>query len=383
VTRARLLPWLIWPSLFVAVTFAFNRFAGLPELRVAHGVLTFLVLIIGASRHGGRTISLVMVTLGYFAVDYYFIPPRFSFGPASSFDLIVLLAFVATGLLVSELFAAQQRAVRLAEERAREVERLSHERLQLEREAANARVLREADRLKNALLSSIAHDLRSPVSTLSLLSDPAAGFSTDTALHRVSEEAQRLGEFIGTLQRFALEGGGSMLHSDDHPVETLVQTALRTAEGVLAGRSVQVSLPPQQTLVHCDLTLAVQVLGNLLQNAARYSPAEATIEITGCVEESSVAIMVADRGAGVQATEVERLFSPLRRRTVDPSTTSEDAGVAVRMGMGLSIARTFARAQRGDVRYHPREGGGSEFTLQLPRNAPALASFSAPTSHSR
>lgn len=353
----------MWLTLFALTTLTFNQLAERQDLRVAHGVLAFLVLIIGASWHVGRSLSIVMVVLGYLAVDWFFVPPRFALGAASDLDWIVMFGFAATGLLISELFTKQQRAVRLAEDRAREVERLSQERMQLEREVSTARVLREADRLKNALLNSIAHDLRSPVATLSLLADPAAGFAREVALQRVADEAQRLGEFIGTLQRFATEGGGSVLQTEHHAVDALVQTAVRSSEALLAGRQVLVQLSGVSLQVSCDLTLAVQSLGNLLQNAARYSPVSEAIDVFSRATASGVEIVVADRGPGMAAGEGERIFAPLGGRS--RADVNEGAS-GERLGMGLAIARTFARAQRGDVRYRPRDGGGSEFVLLLP-----------------
>jgi two-component system sensor histidine kinase KdpD len=255
----------------------------------------------------------------------------------------------------------------VAEERTREVERLSAERLQLEREASTARVLKEADRLKNALLSSLAHDLRSPIATLSLLADPAAGFAGDVALQRVSEEADRLGEYLATLQRFATDGGGSVLRVERHEAVHLVHTALRSSEALLAGRTVRVEPSPTPLFVNCDLTLSVQVLGNLLQNAARYAPSSEPIDIAIGVSSEPpcmVQITVGDRGPGVDGADVDRLFVPLRRPAAASAEESEAA--SMRMGMGLSIARTFARAQRGDVEYRHRDGGGSEFSLRLP-----------------
>jgi K+-sensing histidine kinase KdpD len=179
--------WVIWLSLFAVATLFFARFDKLPELRTSHGVLVYLLLIIGASRQGGRWLSLVMVALGYLAVDVLFVPPRFAFGSAKHFDLLILFGFLVTGLVISQLFAGLQRAVRLANERSEEVARLSDARVQLEREAAAARVLRDADRLKNALLLSLSHDLRSPVATLALLSDPQSAFAPDAAMPRVRD----------------------------------------------------------------------------------------------------------------------------------------------------------------------------------------------------
>ncbi len=366
-SRSRPAVWLLWLAAYAGTTVLLYLASDLPEIRVSHAVLAYMVLIIFASRHGGRALAMAMVTLGYLAVDWFYVPPRFSFGHASDLDWIVLIGFVLTGWLVSELFAKQREATRIAEDRTREVERLSLERLQLEREASTARVLKEADRLKNALLSSLAHDLRSPIATLSLLADPAAGFANDVALERVAAEAERLGEYLATLQRFATDGGGSVLRVERQNTEVLIQTALRSAEALLAGRTVRVEPLATPMYVNCDLTLSVQVLGNLLQNAVRYSPASQPIDIMvrrATEPPLMVQITVADRGPGISEGDVNQLFTPLRRPPV--VSAMHDDGAVARMGMGLSIARTFARAQRGDVNYSPREGGGAEFTLHLP-----------------
>jgi two-component system, OmpR family, sensor histidine kinase KdpD len=137
---------------------------------------------------------------------------------------------------------------------------------------------------------------------------------------------------------------------------------------LLRDRRVLLPADASRFRVRCDLTLTVQILGNLLQNAARYSPADAPIEVRVDSDEQAVRIVVADRGPGLADMDLERLFTPLRR---PPAPESDTASEDTRMGMGLSIARTFARAQRGDVTYAPRAGGGSEFTLRLPRAAPA------------
>jgi two-component system sensor histidine kinase KdpD len=354
--------WGLYLSAWLVATLVFDRISDNPDIRIAHGILTYLLLIIGASRQGGRALSAVMVALSYLAVDYFFVPPRRHLGGATELNWLILIGFVLTGLLITALFDQLQRAVSVARERTVEVERLSAERLQLEREAATARVLSEADRLKNALIVSIAHDLRSPVATLALLADPAAGFGPAQALQRVGEESRRLGEYLGTLQRFA-NTSGSALQCESHDLRALVQVALRSGEALLAARTVRVHAPRRETLAWCDQTLTVQVLGNLLQNAARYSAPDTSIDVFCTSSAESLEIVVADRGPGLADGDVERLFTPLRRK---PAAWSEPVTEAARMGMGLSIARTFARAQGGDVVYRAREGGGSCFALRLP-----------------
>lgn len=367
-TRQRGWLWALYIGLYVVATVAFNRLTRNPDIRIAHGILTYLLLIIGASRQGGRALSATMVLLSYLAVDYYFVPPRRQFGASTELNWLIMIGFALTGLLITALFDQLQRAVSVARERTLEVERLSAERIQLERDAATARVLVEADRLKNALLISLAHDLRSPVATLALLSDPAAGFPHAHAMQRVSDESRRLGDFITTLQRFATASGTSALQLDAHDAVGLVQTALRTGEALLSNRTVRVhSESPSSSgaiLARCDHTLTVQVLGNLLQNAVRYSSADHAIDVF-CIEHAEhVEIVVADRGPGLNDADLERLFTPLRRT---PTVWTDAENQEARMGMGLSIARTFARAQSGDVVYRTREGGGSLFAIRLPR----------------
>lgn len=369
-TRSRTAVWVLWLALYAVATVVLYLVSDLPQIRVAHAILAYMVLFVLASRYGSRALAMTMVALGYLAVDWFYVPPRYSFGHASDLDWIALIGFVLTGWLVSEQFAKQREATRIAEERMREVERLSAERLQLEREASTARVLKEADRLKNALLSSLAHDLRSPIATLSLLADPAAGFADEIALQRVGEEAERLGEYIATLQRFAGDDNGGVLRVERHDAAQLVHTALRSSEALLVGRTVRLAPTATPVFVNCDLTLSVQVLGNLLQNAARYAPPTQPIDITilpSTETPDMVQITVADRGPGVSSADVGRLFTPLRRPAPPPARAGEDT--TARMGMGLSIARTFARAQRGDVVYQHRDGGGAEFSLRLPSAA--------------
>lgn len=358
--------WLLWLLVFALVTWALSVLSGVPDIRTSHAILAYLVLIILVSRQGSRALSMTIVALSYVAVDWLYVPPRHAFGAASGLDWFVLLGFLATGWLFSELFAKQRDALRVALETTRELERLSEERLQLEREASTARVLREADRLKNALLNSLAHDLRSPVATLALLVDPASGFPVEVMMNRVGEEANRLGQYLATLQRFAADGGGSALALASQDAFEIVQTAMHSAEGVIAGRLVRIERPAAAAMAWCDLTLCVQIIGNLLQNAVRYAPASEPIDVFIVDHEASVEVVVADRGPGISNEESARLFNPLPR-SLTPAGPPLDTDT--RMGMGLAIARTFARAQRGDVSYRPRAGGGSEFVLRLPRVA--------------
>ncbi len=359
--------WLRWLLLYAVTTVVVSRLAYVPNIRVAHGVLVYLMLIIGASRDGGRALAAVMVALGYLAVDYFFVPPRGAIGNPSRFDLVILVGFVVTATVISQLVLSLRQTASVATARAAEIERLGVERLELERQAARASVLQDAERLKDALLASLSHDLRSPISAMTLLTDPASGIAPVAALPRLREQVGRLDTFLATLGRFTTAGDvGSMLHLSAQPVDALVRATVAAVGFPGIDHRITVHAPDEGMglVATYDLTLSTQILGNLLQNAARYAPASAPIEIATERDATWIRITVSDRGPGIDVADVGHVFRPLWRGTVAASVTPGT-------GMGLAIARTFARAQGGDVRYRPRDGGGAHFDLLLPAEVPA------------
>ncbi len=370
-TRRRALVWGGWLGLYALVTAFFATLPDIPTLRVAHGVLAYLLLIVAVSREGDWPLAGVMVIASYLAVDWIFVPPRRAFGHASDLDLVILVGFLMTSVVIARLVIRMQRTAMLATARAEEIHRLSAERLQLEMAAARAEVVREAERLKNALLASVTHDLRSPLATLMMLADPTSAVPSEVALPRMADEIRRISEFLRAMRHYTVtdrsEGRDTAI--EPQVVDDLIGTARQSRELALADHPVTVTIPtePVLMLVRCDLTLTLQILANLLENAARYSPAGSPIDVIVTGAGPAVHITVADRGPGLSADEVMAVFEPLRRgtasRRVTPSLeTSDREG----MGMGLAIARTFARVQQGDVTYRDREGGGGEFTVTLP-----------------
>lgn len=264
--------------------------------------------------------------------------------------------------MISQLVVTLRQTATLATARAAEIERLGVERLTLERDASRAQVLREAERLKNALIASLAHDLRSPITTLTMLAGPDSPVSADVALSRIRVEAQRLDDFLRTLGRFTAYGDAdNLLVVESHVVEDLIGTAILSSESALRLHTVVVHRPVLEPLlmVRCDFTLTLQILGNLLVNAAHYSPAGSRIDVTSRFDDGVVQISVSDRGPGLEDGEVDSVFRPLAR---GGAAQQSPTGT----GMGLAIARTFAQAQHGDVIYTPRVGGGAEFRLELP-----------------
>ena len=358
------LVWGRWLVFYTIVTASFARVIGAPELRISHGLLVYLLLIVGVSRETRRWLSAVMVLICYFAVDWLFVPPVRSIGRPADFDVLILLGFIITGVVITQLVSSLHSAIHLAMARAKEIEQLGLQQLELEREAVRARESREAEEMKSALIASISHDLRSPITTMKMLSDPDYGIDAKLALRRIGNEADRINQYLSTMRHFSAVGAtGALMKVEAHVVDDLIGTALASYAAVLHGRDVIVhpGVDGEMLLVRCDLTLSLQVLGNLLQNAARHAPAPSSIELWAERDGAHVRIVVADRGHGVNAEEVELIFQPRQRGVAGEVYGGQ--------GMGLAIARTFARAQLGEVQYDAREGGGAAFSFTLPASA--------------
>jgi two-component system sensor histidine kinase KdpD len=241
---------------------------------------------------------------------------------------------------------------------------LGAERVRLGAEAEHAEALREADRLKDALLASVSHDLRTPLTTIKALAH-AIGAEGDERALTIEEEADRLNRFVADLLDLSrLAGGALRVAPELNTVDDLVGAALQRVSGPAAERAIEVSLDTSGPLLvgRFDFAHALRVLVNLIENALKYAPPEVPVEVAvrRAVDTSEwLEIVVADRGPGVPPAERDRIFEPFYR----PSGSLPDAGSA---GLGLSIARRLAEAQGGTLQFEARPGGGSRFVLRLP-----------------
>jgi two-component system, OmpR family, sensor histidine kinase KdpD len=241
---------------------------------------------------------------------------------------------------------------------------LGVERVRLVAEAQHAEALRQADALKDALLASVSHDLRTPLTTIKALAHDLAVDAevADDRAATIEEEADRLNRFVGDLLDLSrIQAATGRAEVEANEAEDLVGAALQRATGALGDRPVHVSLDPAHPVLigRFNFTDALRALVNLLDNAAKHTPQATPIELDVRRDGSMIAFAVSDHGPGVAAAEAERIFAPFYR----PPGVAPDTGGA---GLGLSIARSLAEAQGGRVTYEPRPGGGSVFTLQVP-----------------
>jgi two-component system sensor histidine kinase KdpD len=247
---------------------------------------------------------------------------------------------------------------------------LALERAQLREQALRSKLLEEADRFRRGLLGAVSHDLRTPLATIkvasSTLSNRAASLSPEDTreLHRLIEiESDRLTRLVtNLLDMTRIEAGVLTLNRAPTPVAELVKDALSSMGSTLIEQRVHVSIPDSLPDVDVDHVLMGQALVNLLDNAARHSPAHGEITVTGELRDREVVVSVADQGPGVPPADRETIF--------DRFTQLSTGG---RAGLGLTIAKTFVEAHGERVWYEETADGGARFLFSMPRHIVSAA----------
>jgi len=223
----------------------------------------------------------------------------------------------------------------------------------------------DEERLRNALLSSVSHDLRTPLGVIT----GAVSTALETPdlpeparrelLQSAQEEAQRLHRLVSNLLDITrLESGALDLHTEWMPMEEVVGAALNRRELALEAHRVRVALPEDLPLVAMDGVLMEQLLLNLLDNALKYSPPGSPVDIKAWATGKSLTLSIADQGPGIPAGEEERIFEKLARG----QAASNRPGA----GLGLAICKGIVTAHHGRIQAVNHPQGGAQFLVTLP-----------------
>ncbi len=237
---------------------------------------------------------------------------------------------------------------------------LGVERIRLEAEAAHAEGLREANRLKDILLATVSHDLRTPLTTIKALAEDGALRGDENAMI-IEEQADRLTRLVNDLLDLSrIKGGTFRTNAELNSAEDVIGALVRQFSGAPRGKRLVTALDLSKPALFgtFDFVHTLRILGNLVENALRYAPAGTPVDLTATRHGDRLRFSVADRGPGVPSSEVTQIFEPFYR----PPAAANDGGA----GLGLSIAQRLAQAQGGTVQYAPRVGGGSVFSLLVP-----------------
>jgi two-component system sensor histidine kinase KdpD len=242
---------------------------------------------------------------------------------------------------------------------------LALERARLADEEQRAQLEIQRERLRNALLSSVSHDLRTPIAVLkgaatALLEshDQLSSVRRREYLVNLSDEASRLNLLVENLLSVtSLEAGALRVRKQWQPLEETVGVALSRLEGELRDRAVEIAIADDASLVAFDPVLVEQVFVNLVENAIKYTPDGTPIEIRAQSVEGGVEVEIADEGPGVPEGQEERIFGKFQRAVQTPSG----------MGLGLAICRGILTVHGGRIWCRNRPSGGSAFHFVLPR----------------
>jgi two-component system, OmpR family, sensor histidine kinase KdpD len=326
--------WILWLGVLAAVTALMYPWRD--ALNEAYVALAYLLVVQVASARHGRALGLTLAGLAFLCFDIFFLEPYGTLAVERRLDWLVLAAFLVTSVVAAQLFER----TRLAE---------------------HADALREAARLKDAVVASISHDLRTPLTSIKALAHDLAVTGDERAM-MIEEEADRLSSFVADLLDLSRISNGVLpLEPEPNEAEDLIGAALQRVSGAAAGRDLRVSLGPGEPLLfgRFDFSQTLRALVNIIENAIKYSDATQPVDIGVKREGDWLTFSVADTGQGIPATERERIFEPFYR----PKGVSPDVRGA---GLGLSIARAVMEAQGGSIRYENRERGGSVFYLRVP-----------------
>jgi two-component system sensor histidine kinase KdpD len=341
------------------------------------------------------------------AFNFLFLPPVHTLTLTDGRNWTALAVYVVTAVVASELAARARRRAAEAEQREREAALLadaaaallqaaplaeiqghadallarsnpiarvrleaalasllavSADRARLEAEAVDAEALRRSDAIKTAVLQTVSHDFRTPLATMEAAIGglqsadlELSGPDRDALLDTIGLEVGRLRRLVENLLDLSrLQAGAAVTHPELWPVEELLARA--AAEAAPAGR-IRIDVAPGLPAARVDAVQLQRALVNLLENAVKFSPAGAPIELRGREADGGVTLEVLDRGAGIDASERGTLLEPFVRGR---------GGGTGGSGLGLAIASGFTTVNGGTLALEPRDGGGTCVRITLP-----------------
>ncbi|HET7671971.1 MAG TPA: DUF4118 domain-containing protein [Burkholderiales bacterium] len=313
--------------------------------------LVYLLAVVLIALRFGRGPVVAASVLNIAAYNFFFVPPLGTFHVDEPQHLLTFLMMLAVGLIVSRLTETVRARAQAQAELALQA---------------------ETERIRNALLASISHDLRTPLavitgsaSTLAERGERLGAGERAALAQSIYEQARDVSELVNkVLQMTRLESGAIQLERDWGSINEIAEAVLRRLRDRLATHLVMVDLPENLPLVRVDASLVEQVLGNLLDNAARHTPPRTLVRLRAQATGGELVVSVEDFGPGLPEGEVERVFDKFHRGA----------------GLGLAICRAIVRLHGGRIWAERLPGVGTAFRFALPLEAqPSMPAEVVPT----
>src|SRR5690348_17660905 len=341
-------------------------------------VFFYLALVAVVGVFSGLWSALACAVVSFLLVDYFFVPPVYTFTIADEQDIVNLAAFLATAGVVGLLASRRRNAQLQAEALARQLQQANTELVRLNKEqAATAQAelrlarseqqihaLQESDRLRRELLANVSHELRTPLGTILAestdTSKQRSPEETRRALQTVAAEARRLNTLVADmLDMTIIEGGALELDLTPFDLADAIDSAVERLHRVSPDREVGWDRAAAQAEVLADWDRLGQIFDNLLSNADRFGPAGTPIRIAVSREDPGLdTIRVSDQGPGIPAELRNRIFERFFRG----QTNGSSGGT----GLGLAIVKGLVEAHAGTVAVEERPEPGAVFRFTLP-----------------
>ena len=327
-----------WRSYVVAIgTVALVTAIGIPAARVAshadQAMAYVLAIVIAAL--GGRGPGITASIASAAAFDFFFVQPLHTFAIADTHFLITFAVMLAVGFAIGTL-VTRSRSVE-AESRAREIKA-------------------RAEELRSTLLSSVSHDLRTPLAAIIGMATSLrdrAGEDDREALDTIVDESRRLSRILTNLLSITKVESGAEPRREWVPLDELIGSALSRFEPDLVSHPVTLEIADE--LAHVDPILTEQLLVNLVDNAVKHTPPTCPIEVRAYREISAAIVEIADRGPGLPSGPIAQVFDKFFHTPSSPG-----------VGLGLAVCRGIALAHGGRIEAAPRDGGGVAFRVRFP-----------------
>ena len=324
--------------------------------------LIFLLFVLLTATVFGSSPAIFCSILAMLCFNFFFLPPIGTFVISDSDNLIALFAFLMVAVTAGQLSAKAKR-------RAEESERLYRELQGAFEKASQAEALKQSEKLKTALLDAVTHDLRTPLTSIKASVTMLIEEHNENAVHVtleregrtellevINEETDRLNNFVESMVELArIEAGEINLRKVESNVEEIISMALQRAASLTANHQIKVELEDDLQKVSVDSKAIAEVVYNLLDNAAKYSPRNSTIEIQAKQIDEEMLISIEDEGKGIVETEREKVFRKFYR------SDKQTAG----FGMGLAIVRGIVEAHGGRI-WIEQGKTGARFIFNLP-----------------
>ncbi len=337
--------------LWAAAAVIASTLAGLamvPRFDLVNIAMVYLLGVVLVALRFTRGPAVLASVLSVATFDVVFVPPQGTFTVDDLQYLLTFAIMLAVGLVIAGLTESVRRQAKAQ---------------------AALEIQAETERIRSTLLASISHDLRTPLAVMSgdssSLAERGEQMSAEerrALAQSVFRQARDLSEQVAkVLQMTRLESGAIVLERDWDSISEIAGSVLERLQDRLAGHRVMVDLPGDLPLVRVDATLIEQALGNLLENAAKHTPAGTLVRLRAKRDADVLVVSVEDFGPGIPEGDVERVFAKFHHGSAE--------GAAGGVGLGLAICRSIVRLHGGKAWAEVLAGGGTAFRFTLPVEA--------------